>query len=175
MSWEIRFLCLDGAHFLPSHFLPSHLHPAGSPDTKTVSGNGLQVRGGYMRSRSPNGQSRRLEACFREVPCEPNGPPHYGGGVLELSVDLDAEQVLQECERRGLVVRSERELGGCKGGRHWHLHIPGQAGTLEMNECRGRVSLKVHPRRDGGWASTLAAELHNPRGNPWPRSQRRPD
>lgn len=127
-----------------------------------------------MRSRSPNGQIRRLEACFGKFLCEPSGAPHYRGGVLELSVDLDAEQVLHECERRGLVIRSERELGGCKGGRHWHLHIPGRAGTLEMNECRGRVSLKVHPRRDGGWASTLAAELHNPGRNPWPRSPTSP-
>ena len=85
---------------------------------------------------------------------------HYGGAVLELSVNLNAEEVLQECERRGLVVRSERELGSCRGGRHWHLHIPGRPGTLEMNECRGRLSLKVHPKRDGGWATTLAAELH---------------
>jgi hypothetical protein len=80
--------------------------------------------------------------------------------MLELSVDLNAEQVLQECARRGLVVRSERELGGCNGGRHWHLRIPGRAGTLELNECRGQVSVKVHPRRDGGWAGALAAEFH---------------
>lgn len=80
--------------------------------------------------------------------------------VLQLSVNLDAARVLEECERRGLVVRSERGLGGCQGGRHWHLHIPGRAGTLEMNDCRGQVSVKVHPRRDGGWASALAAELH---------------
>ena len=90
----------------------------------------------------------------------PAGPPMlYGGAMLELRVDLDAEQVLQECARRGLVVRSERGLGGCASGRHWHLGVPGRAGTLELNECRGQVSVKVHPRRDGGWASTLAAEL----------------
>jgi hypothetical protein len=80
--------------------------------------------------------------------------------MLELSVDLSAEQVLQECERRGLVIRTVRDLGGCKGGRHWHLGIPGRPGTLELNECGGRVSAKVHPRRDGGWASKLATDLH---------------
>jgi hypothetical protein len=80
--------------------------------------------------------------------------------MLELSVDLSADEILQECARRGLVVRSERTLGSCQGGRHWHLHIPGRPGTLELNECRGQVSVKVHPRRDGGWASTLAADLH---------------
>jgi hypothetical protein len=84
----------------------------------------------------------------------------YGGAVLELSVDLSAERVLQECERRGLVVRSERDLGGCDGGRHWHLRIPGRPGTLELDDCRGRVSVKVHQLRDGGWARTLTAELH---------------
>ncbi len=84
----------------------------------------------------------------------------YRRAMLELSVDLSAELVLQECARRGLVIRSERELGGCKGGRHWHLRLPGRAGTLELNECRGQVSMKVHPRRDGGWAGALAAELH---------------
>jgi hypothetical protein len=80
--------------------------------------------------------------------------------VLELMVTLGAEQVLGECERRGLEVRSERALGSCAGGRHWHLHVPGRAGTLELSECRGRVWVKVHPMRDGGWASALAAELH---------------
>jgi hypothetical protein len=80
--------------------------------------------------------------------------------MLELSVDLSVEQILEECARRGLVVRSERELGGCNGGRHWHLRIPDRAGTLELNECRGQVSVKVHPRRDGGWAGALAAEFH---------------
>jgi hypothetical protein len=85
--------------------------------------------------------------------------------VLELSVDLSAEQVLQECRRRGLEVRSERGLGGCAGGRHWHLHLPGRSGTLELNDCHGRVSVKVHDRRDGGWARALAAELHALRGS----------
>jgi hypothetical protein len=80
--------------------------------------------------------------------------------VLRLSVDLNVEQVLRECERRGLVVRSARPLGGCSGGRHWHLAVPGRAGTLELDECRGQVWVKVHPLRDGGWASALAAEFH---------------
>ncbi len=90
----------------------------------------------------------------------------YGGAVLELTVNLSAEDVLRECERRGLVVGSERPLGSCRGGgRHWHLRIPGRPGTLELSDCRGRVSLKVHPRRDGGWASALAAELHTASGS----------
>ena len=81
--------------------------------------------------------------------------------MLELTVDLTAEQVLQECTRRGLVAGSERGLGSCRGGgRHWHLRVPDRAGTLELSECRERVWVKVHPLRDGGWASELAAELH---------------
>jgi len=80
--------------------------------------------------------------------------------MLELSVDLSAEQVLRECGRRGLQVRSESALRSCRGGRHWHLCIPGRPGTLELNECRGQVSVKVHSKRDGGWAGALAAELH---------------
>ena len=79
---------------------------------------------------------------------------------MRASVALSAEQVLRECARRGLVVRSEHGLGGCAGGRHWHLAIPGRPGTLELDDCRGVVEVKVHPRRDGGWATALAAELH---------------
>ena len=79
--------------------------------------------------------------------------------MLELDVDMTARQILEECHRRGLVVRSERELAGRAGGHHWHLAIPGRSGTLELSEWRGRVWLKVHPLRDGGWATALAHEL----------------
>jgi hypothetical protein len=79
--------------------------------------------------------------------------------VLELDLKLTAAQVLEECRRHGLVVRSERELAGRAGSHHWHLHMPGRSGTLELNEWRNRVWVKVHPLRDGGWASALAHEL----------------
>jgi hypothetical protein len=79
--------------------------------------------------------------------------------VLELDLKLTARQVLDECRRRGLVVRSERELAGRTGSHHWHLRIPGRPGTLELSEWQGRVWVKVHPLRDGGWATTLAHEL----------------
>ena len=79
--------------------------------------------------------------------------------MLELDLNLTGGQVLEECRRRGLVVRSERELAGRAGSRHWHLAMPGRAGTLELNEWQGRVWVKVHPARDGGWASALAHEL----------------
>jgi hypothetical protein len=79
--------------------------------------------------------------------------------VLELNLKLTARQVLEECRRRGLVVRSERELAGRTGSHHWHLRMPGRPGTLELNEWQNRVWVKVHPLRDGGWASALAHEL----------------
>ena len=79
--------------------------------------------------------------------------------MLELDLALSAERALAECERRGLVVRSVRELAGRAGSRHWHLGVPGRSGTLELNEWEQRVWVKVHPLRDGGWASSLAREL----------------
>jgi predicted secreted protein len=79
--------------------------------------------------------------------------------VLELDLDLTSEQALDECRRRGLVVRSERELAGHPGSHHWHLRIPGRPGTLELNEWQSRVWVKVHPLRDGGWATAVSHEL----------------
>jgi len=57
--------------------------------------------------------------------------------VLELDLKLTADQALAECLGRGLVITTQRELAGCAGSRHWHLRIPGQSGTLELNEGRG--------------------------------------
>ena len=79
--------------------------------------------------------------------------------MLELNLKLTGCQVLDECRRRGLVVRSERELAGRTGSHHWHLGMPGRAGTLEVSEWRDRVWVKVHPLRDGGWAPAFAREL----------------
>ena len=79
--------------------------------------------------------------------------------MIELDVQLLAKQVLDECTKRGLVVRSERELAGRHGSHHWHLAMPGRAGTLELSESDGKVWLKVHPLRDGGWASAMAREI----------------
>lgn len=79
--------------------------------------------------------------------------------MLELPLTLTSEQALAECHRRGLVVRSERALSDRPGSKHWHLRIPGRAGTLELNEWRGDVWIKVHPLREGGWATGVAREL----------------
>jgi len=79
--------------------------------------------------------------------------------VLELELSLTADEALEACRRSGIVVRSERELPGRAGGRHWHLHTPGRRGTLELSESGDRVWVKVHPLRDGGWASEAARGL----------------
>ncbi len=79
--------------------------------------------------------------------------------MLAMDIQLTAEQALEECRGRGLVVQSERELAGRTGSRHWHLRIPGRRGTLELSEWQGRVWVKVHPLRDGGWAKDFARVL----------------
>ncbi|HEV3309164.1 MAG TPA: hypothetical protein VG815_01405 [Chloroflexota bacterium] len=86
-------------------------------------------------------------------------------GLLELDLKLTSGEVLEACRRRGLVVRSEREFAGRFGARHWHLRIPGRPGTLELNDWQDRVWVKVHPLRDGGWATALARELAELRTN----------
>jgi hypothetical protein len=79
--------------------------------------------------------------------------------VLELELALTADQALAECSRRGLMVTSHRELAGHAGSNHWHLRVPGRPRTLELNEWRGRVWVKVHPLREGEWAPRLARAL----------------
>ena len=79
--------------------------------------------------------------------------------MLVLDLGLTADQALDACRLRGLVVKSERQLAGRAGSRHWHLRMPGRRGTLELNEWNGKVWVKVHPMRDGGWAHEFAHEL----------------
>jgi hypothetical protein len=79
--------------------------------------------------------------------------------LLELPINTTSEKALARCQRHGVVVASERELAGRPGSRHWHLRIPGRAGTLELNEWRGKVWVKVHPLREGEWAMDVAREL----------------
>lgn len=81
--------------------------------------------------------------------------------MLELDLQLTADQALAECLGRGLVITTQRELAGCAGSSHWHLRIPGRSGTLELNEWQGRVWVKVHPLREGTWANDVARDLAN--------------
>ena len=84
--------------------------------------------------------------------------------VLELNLKLTTSQALEECRKRGLVVRSERELAGRTGSHHWHLRMPRRPGTLELSEWQNRIWVKVHPQHDGGGATNLAYELSAQRG-----------
>jgi hypothetical protein len=86
--------------------------------------------------------------------------------LFEADLTLTSDQALAECRRRGLEIRSETTLARRPGSRHWHLHLPGRPGTLELSESNGRVWVKVHPRRDGGWATDLARELARPPESP---------
>jgi hypothetical protein len=79
--------------------------------------------------------------------------------MLELDVRLGADEALAECVRRGLAVVSERPLAGRPESRHWHLRMKDRPGTLELTEDADRVTVKVHPRREGDWAPALAREL----------------
>ena len=63
---------------------------------------------------------------------------------------------IRPVRRRSLVVRSQRELAGRSGSRHWDLRIPGRTGTLELSAWQDRVCVNVHPPRDGGWATAMA-------------------
>jgi hypothetical protein len=83
----------------------------------------------------------------------------YPAVVLALDLSLTADEALEECRRRGLVVASERALAGREASRHWHLRLPDRPGTLELTESEQRVSVKVHPRRTGDWAQALARDL----------------
>jgi hypothetical protein len=76
--------------------------------------------------------------------------------MIEVPVPSSVEQALGECLRQGLQIRSEHELAGRRGSRHYHLAIPGRPGTLELSEWQGAVWFSVNERRDCGWVSEFA-------------------
>src|SRR5580658_5852394 len=76
--------------------------------------------------------------------------------VIEVPVPASVEQALGGCLRQGLEIRSDRELAGRPGSRHYHLAFPGKPGTLELSEWRGAVWFSVNERRDCGWVSDFA-------------------
>lgn len=79
--------------------------------------------------------------------------------MLELKLGVGADDALAACQNRGLEVCREYPLADHPGGRHWHLVFPGRSGTLEISAWDDEVWVKVHPRRDGGWARNFAREL----------------
>ena len=76
--------------------------------------------------------------------------------MIEMTVPASVERTLDECLRRGLEVRSQRELAGRPGSHHYHLAIAGKPGTLELSEWQGDVWFSVNERRDCGWVSDFA-------------------
>ena len=79
--------------------------------------------------------------------------------MLELELaNVSAAKLLEHCRRHGLQVRIER-VAKNPPRRHWHLARPGTTGTLELTESPLGVVIKVHPLRDGGWASNMAQDL----------------
>lgn len=76
--------------------------------------------------------------------------------MIDVPVQADLEQALEECRRRGLQVRSARELAGRSGSHHYHLGFPGRSGTLELSEWQGEVWFSVNERRDCGWVTEFA-------------------
>jgi hypothetical protein len=76
--------------------------------------------------------------------------------MIEVPVPASVDRTLGECSRRGLEVRSERELAGRPGSHHYHLGFPGRPGTLELSKWRGEVWFSVNERRDCGWVPDFA-------------------
>jgi hypothetical protein len=81
---------------------------------------------------------------------------------FDATISVDIDELLADLRSRGLAVTLETP------GRHWHLAYPDRPGTLELTADGNEVQIKVHPKRDGGWAQALAAELasRTPRSRP---------
>jgi hypothetical protein len=76
--------------------------------------------------------------------------------MTDVPVTAGVEDALAECLRRGLEIRSRRQLAGRPGSHHYHLALPGKPGTLELSEWQGEVWFSVNERRDCGWVTDFA-------------------
>jgi hypothetical protein len=54
--------------------------------------------------------------------------------VTELELRIGAARALEECYRRGLVLRWRGPLPGHPGGQRWRLGLPGRSDSLELNQ-----------------------------------------
>jgi len=79
--------------------------------------------------------------------------------MFKATVSRTAEEILRECQRRGLVIKLDTVVKTPPGGRHWHLGFQGLPGVLEVTDTGFEVSLKVATNRDGGWAMAFARAL----------------
>src|SRR2546429_358955 len=77
--------------------------------------------------------------------------------MLELELELTAAQALDACRGMGL---SSKAGASSPAGREPSL-APSDSGRRPARAERvaGKVWVKVHPLRDGGWASDFAREL----------------
>ena len=78
--------------------------------------------------------------------------------MFEVRVSRTAKEIIQECRRRGLVVKLDT-FERKRNARHWHLGFEKQPGVLELTDLGDATVLKVASNRDGGWATALAREL----------------
>ena len=79
--------------------------------------------------------------------------------VKQVEVDTLAAQIqsgVQHCNGPPFVFRGRAEDHSAGGPSSWHS-LPWRSGTL--NEWQERVWVKVHPLRDGGWATDIAHAL----------------
>jgi hypothetical protein len=77
----------------------------------------------------------------------------------QVEVDTLAAQIhsgVQHCNGAPFVFRGRAEDHSAGGPSSWHS-LPWRSGTL--NEWQDRVWVKVHPLRDGGWATDIAHAL----------------
>jgi hypothetical protein len=79
--------------------------------------------------------------------------------VIEIPAIGDSDRILADCLARGLRVEKLASGTTTPGSRNWQVKKPGAAGTLEVAESHGMVTLRVAESRDGGWAADLASEL----------------
>jgi hypothetical protein len=79
--------------------------------------------------------------------------------MFTVTVARTADEILGECQRRGLVIKLDTVVKTPPGGRHWHLGFQGLPGVLEVTDTGVEVSLKVAANRDGGWATAFARTL----------------
>lgn len=79
--------------------------------------------------------------------------------MIDVPLQASVEATLEECLRRGLQIRSARELGGSAGSHHYHLCLPSRSGTLELSESQGQVWFSINERRDCGWVTDFARSV----------------
>ena len=81
--------------------------------------------------------------------------------MIEIDVHRLPVEILADCHKRGLVVKSLPYTGNDprRDRKHWHIRRPEGPGTLELTEQTDRGWFTVKPYWDAGWATALARKL----------------